>query len=243
VSHTPRFFFIHVMKTAGTTFVQQLREQFPAEAMYPARTRDWIGEHDYDVYINIPRLLALPPERRAEICVYTGHFPYYVTELIDPNLATLTVLREPIARTISVLKHFKRVEERFRSCSLEEIYGDRQIFRFFVENHQTKVFSLDASDNEQAINCGLTLDDARFDRACANVARVDLLGLTEAYDDFVRTAQHRFGWWPDGVDLDIRTNLSTEDWDVAPGFRDRIAADNAYDVAFYEYARSLLRSR
>ncbi len=37
--------------------------------------------------------------------------------------------------------------------------------------------------------------------------------------------------------------MSTEDWDVAPAFRDRIAADNAYDVALYEYARSLVRSR
>jgi hypothetical protein len=158
-------------------------------------------------------------------------------------VTTLTVLREPVARTISVLKHFKRVEERFRPCPLEEIYGDRQIFRFFVENHQTKVFSLEAADGEPAINCGLTLDDARFARACANLARVDVLGLTEAYDDFVGTARRRFGWWPDGVDLEIRTNLSTEDWDVAPAFRDRIASDNAYDVAFYEYARGLVRSR
>jgi len=237
-----RFFFIHVMKTAGTTFVRQLREQFPAEALYPCRTIDWIGDHDFDAYINIPRLLALTPARRAEIRVYTGHFPYYVTEVIG-DLTTLTVLREPIARTISVLKHFKRVEERFRSCSLEAIYDDRQIFRFFVENHQAKVFSLVAADDEPAINCGLTLDDARFERACANLARVDVVGVTEAYDDFVLTAQRRFGWWPDGVDLEIRTNLGAEDWDVAPGFRDRIASDNAYDVAFYEYARSLIRPR
>jgi hypothetical protein len=238
-----KFFFIHVMKTAGTTFVQQLREQFPAEALYPCRAIDWIGDHDYDAYINIPRLLAVTPARRADIRVYAGHFPFYVTEEIDAELTTLTVLREPLARTISVLKHFKRVEERFRSCSLEEIYADRQIFRFFVENHQTKVFSLAASDDEPAINCGLTLDDARYERACANLARVDVLGLTEAYDDFVLDAQRRFGWWPGGVDLDIRTNLSTENWDVAPEFRERIASDNAYDLAFYDYARSLLRAR
>jgi hypothetical protein len=175
--------------------------------------------------------------------MYTGHVPYYVTEEIDPAPTTLTVLREPIERTISVLRHFKRVEQRFRPCSLETIYEDRQVFRFFVENHQTKVFSLVAADNEQAINCGLTLDAARFERARKNLARVDLLGLTEAYDDFVLEAQRRFGWWPGGVDLDTRTNVSTEAWDVAPAFRDRIAADNAYDLAFYEYARSLVRSR
>jgi hypothetical protein len=240
---TRRYFFIHVMKTAGTTFVRQLQTHFPAEAVYPSPTIDWVGEHDYDAYVNIPRLLAVPPARRAEIQVYTGHFPYYVCDAIDPDLTTLTVLREPIARTISVLKHFKRVEERFRERTLQEVYDDRQIFRFFVENHQTKVFSLAASDNEQAINCGLTLDDARFERAKENLARIDLLGVTEAYDDFALAVQRELAWWPGGVDLDVRTNVSTEDWDVDAAFRERIAAESAYDVALYDYARGLLRSQ
>ena len=140
--NTQQFFFIHVMKTAGTTFVRQLQQEFPPRSIYPARTVDWTSEHDYDVYINIPRLLALTPERRAEIRVFTGHFPYMACDLVAPGCTTLSVLREPVARTVSVLKHFKRVEPRFRESTLEAIYDDRQIFRFFVENHQTKVFSL-----------------------------------------------------------------------------------------------------
>ena len=243
MSRPDRFFFVHVMKTAGTSFVRQLQQQFPAEAVYPFPAVDWISPHDFDAYINIPRLLALTPERRAQVRMYTGHFPFYVTHEIDPTLTTLSVLREPVERTISVLKHFKRVEERFRPCSLETIYDDRQIFRFFVENHQTKVFSMVAADGEQAINCGMTLDDTRYERARENLARVDLLGLTETYDDFALEARRRYGWWPAGVDLDTRTNVSTEEWDVAPAFRDRIAADNAYDLALYDYARSLVRAR
>ena len=55
--------------------------------------------------------------------------------------------------------------------------------------------------------------------------------------------RRRFGWWPDGVDLTRRENVSTEDWDVAPSFRARIAADSRYDMELYEYARELLRRR
>jgi hypothetical protein len=240
---SPQFFFIHVMKTAGTTFVRQLQQEFSAESIYPARTVDWTSEHDYDAYINIPRLLGLTPERRAEIRVFTGHFPYSVCDLVAPGCTTLSVLREPVARTVSVLKHFKRVEARFRDCTLEAIYDDRQIFRFFVENHQTKVFSLLPSDNEVAINCGLTTDEKRYERARASLAQVDVLGLTEAYHDFVDETRRRFGWWPEGVDRDVRINVSTEDWDVEPSFCARIAADNAYDVALYQHAQALLRSR
>ena len=164
------FFFIHVMKTAGTTFVRQLQQQFPAEAIYPTRGIDWTSPTDVDAYINIPRLLSISADRRAQVQIYTGHFPFMVCDLIDPEPVALTVLREPVERTISVLKQFKRREERFRDWSLESIYEDRPIFRFFVENHQTKVFSLAPEDNEVAINCGLTIDDARFARARENLA-------------------------------------------------------------------------
>jgi hypothetical protein len=237
------FFFIHVMKTAGTTFVRQLQQQFPAEAIYPTRGIDWTSPTDVDAYINIPRLLSISDDRRAQVQIYTGHFPFMVCDLIDPEPVALTVLREPVERTISVLKQFKRREARFRDWSLESIYEDRPIFRFFVENHQTKVFSLAPEDNEVAINCGLTVDDARFARARENLARVDVIGVTESYDAFVAEVRARYGWWPGGVDGDVRANVSTEDWDVEPAFRERIAADNAYDVELYEYAKALASKR
>ena len=231
------FLFIHVMKTAGTTFVRQLRQQFADESIYPCRGIDYTAPTDVEAYINIPRLVSLTPERRSQVSVYTGHFPFMVRDLLDPGLVTLTVLRDPIDRTISVLKQFKRREARFRDASLESIYDDRPIFRFFVENHQTKVFGLAPEDNEVAINCGLTIDDARFARARDNLAQVDVIGLTEAYDEFVAGVRGRFGWWSDGVDLRERANVSTEDWDVEPAFRARIAADNAYDLELYEDAK------
>ncbi len=239
MSSPSTFFFIHVMKTAGTTFVRRLREQFPDGAVYPSQAIDWTGPNDFDAYVKIPRLLALPPERRAEIVVYTGHFPFYVVDAIDPSLTTLTVLREPVARTVSVLKHFKRDEPRFHDVTLDAIYDDRMTFRFFIENHQTKVFSLVADDREDAINCGLTVDDARFERARTNLARIDVLGLTEHYDEFVAELRRRFGWWPGGVDTADRTNVSPKVGEVSAALRARIEADNAYDLELYELAREL----
>jgi len=248
VTGEPRFFFIHVMKTAGTTLVRQLRQQFPDEAIYPCRTIDYIEPNDVDAYVKIPRLLSVAPERRAEIRVYSGHFPFYVVDALGtqsegPDLTTLTILREPIARTISVLKHFKRDEARFRDASLEAIYDDRPTFRFFIENFQTKVFSLSSDDGEDAINCGLTIDDARIARAHANLARVDVLGLTERYDEFLDELRHRFGWWPDGVDPALLSNVSPKGGEVSKELRARIAADNAYDLELYALAEERVRRR
>jgi hypothetical protein len=154
----------------------------------------------------------------------------------------MTLLREPVERSLAALRHFKR-DARYQHLSLEEIYNDHLLFRFYVENHQTKVFGLTADDNEDAINCAITIDDARFERAREALATLDVVGLTEAYPDFIEEIRARFGWWPDGVDANRRENASREGWTAGPALRERIAADNAYDVKFYEYAKQLVANR
>jgi hypothetical protein len=233
------------MKTAGTTFCRELKQEFPDVAIYPCPGIDYespTSAEGLESYIKIPRLLALPAERRGQVKVYTGHFPYWVCAAVDPALVTMTLLREPVERSLAALRHFKR-DPAYRHLSLDQIYDDRVVFRFYVENHQTKVFGLGPEDHEDAINCGLTVDDARFGRARENLASVDVLGLTEAYSEFIDEIRSRFGWWPGGVDANRRENASREGWTATPELRERIAADNPYDVQLYEYAGELIARR
>jgi hypothetical protein len=237
------FFFVHVMKTAGTTFVTQLRSQFPGAALYPTRGVDWSDPSDVESYMSIARVVGLPPERRSAIQFYAGHFPYMVCDLIDPDLTTLTMLREPIERTVSHLKHLKREKAQYAPLPLEEIYDEANVFRPYIENHQTKIFSMTPDDGARAILRPITIDEDRYAMAQRNLAAVDVVGLTEKYDDFVADVRNRFGWWPDGVDPRNRFNESSEAWGVTPEFRARIAEENHYDVAFYAYACDLIAQR
>jgi hypothetical protein len=237
-----QFFFIHVMKTAGTTFENHLRGQFAVESIYPSAKLDGRFPADVEPKISIPFLLALPPERHRSIEVYAGHFPYMVCELLNRDLITCTILRDPVDRTISVLKQFKRLEERYRSLSLEAIYDDPYVFRHFVHNHQTKVFSLTAEDHPRGVARPLSIDAARFALAKANLARVDVVGLTERYDDFIVELKRRFGWWRGGgPPREHRRLVSSEPWEATPTLRRRIADDNVYDLEFYEHATVLAR--
>ncbi len=57
---------------------------------------------------HIPHLLLERwKARRDEIRVVTGHFPLCVTELLDADFATFTVLRDPVERTLSYLRHHR----------------------------------------------------------------------------------------------------------------------------------------
>src|SRR5438045_58198 len=112
MSSTPRFLFLHVMKTGGTSFVFHLKREFPAVALYPSEV-DRRGPTDAEPYGSLADLAAVTPVRRAAIRMYAGHFPYMARDIIGGDLTTITLLREPVERTVSMLKHFKRLHERF----------------------------------------------------------------------------------------------------------------------------------
>ena len=79
-----RYFFIHVMKTGGTSFVFQMLANFEPDEAYPSAI-DRASPTDVTPYASIPKMLALSPERRARIRVYAGHLPYVASELLGSD--------------------------------------------------------------------------------------------------------------------------------------------------------------
>ena len=275
-----QYFFIHLMKTAGTSFAFQLRENFASDDIYPSKEIDARNGNDVAAYVSIKRLLELTPERRADVRIFTGHFPYVASELIERDLIRLTLLRDPVERTVSMLKHFKRLTKRVQGFSLEEIYDDPFVFGHFIENHQSMMFSVTADDKPEAFGSPMTywatltlmrmqdpdtardeskaeivrmrdvastyapkVDAERLARAKANLEKVDVVGLSDHYEDFVKELHDRFGWWPQGLDVPKKVNQSRESWEVSDALRKRIEADNACDIEFYEHARELVARR
>lgn len=232
-AETP-FFFVHVMKTAGTTFVLQLQQLFGMEHVYPLGL-DAHRNGDVRPYSRVEVLLGLSAEERAKIRVYAGHFPFVAYEQLGVPATTMTILREPVARTVSMLKHCKREMDVYRDLELEEIY-ERPLVRLgFVDNFQTKQFAFTRADAPESCLDPLEIDEDRLRLAVANLDSVDVVGTTERYAEFLEELRRRFGW--DIAELGNR-NVSREQWDVSPEFRDRIAHDNRFDVAFYEHAQA-----
>jgi hypothetical protein len=235
----PRFFFVHVMRTGGTTLEQQLRRTFPRAEVYPDPDLDF-PDGDIMYHLEVSYLLGLPAERRRRIRLFYGHFPFVVTEMLGADFVTITLLRDPVERTMSLLRVLREQREAWRDLTLDQLYDDHNMFPRLIHNHQTKLFSITAADRPQSYRDEISVDGARLELAQQNLERVDLIGLTEQYGEFVATARARFGWQ---LSEQTRLNTAAAALDDSSALRDRIAADNAIDMELYAYARALVARR
>ena len=230
-----RFFFVHMQKTAGTALFQRMRRQFGDAGVYP--------DHDDGA---VPDRVLLPEHlvarwriRGNEIRVVTGHFPLCTTTLLGNEFTTLTVLREPVERTLSYLRHHRKLTPADREKPLEEIYEDPLRFHGLVHNHMVKMLGLRAAEMTAGTMTRVDFTQEHLDRAKQSLSDVDVFGLQERFEEFCGELTERFGW---DLGEPIRSN-QTKPEPVAPSFRDRIAEDNALDVELYRFACGMYAAR
>lgn len=232
-----RFFFVHVQKTGGTALYKRLKHHFGQAGVYPDRS-------DGDPVTVAPQLsvdvlVDRWPVRSDEVRVVAGHFPLCTTELLGGPFTTLTVLRDPVERTLSYLRHHRTLTPADRDAPLEAIYDDEFRFRSMVHNQMVKMLSLTVGEMTAGMLTTVDFSPARLERAKQRLAAVDAVGLQERFEDFCTELEERFGW-DLGAPLFANRTAPIE---VSSAFRERIAADNALDVELYEHARELVGSR
>jgi hypothetical protein len=238
-----RFFYVHVQKAAGTEVRERLKRHFAPEAMYPDRT-------DGDLMtvapqVSVSQLLARWAVRKDEIEIITGHFPYATPALLRAEFVTLSVLREPVDRVLSHLRHHRKLTPETADLSLEALYEDVLRAEFF-HNHMVKLFSLSADEvaesaalDRWAFMKAIDLTPARLATAEANVERLDVLGLQDQLEEFCTELTARFGW-----DLGAPLHANRTPPEDAPlALRRRIAEDNALDAELWEHAREVYAGR
>jgi Sulfotransferase domain len=242
-----RFFFIHIQKTGGTSLRQHLLANFDRAVVYPPKPEKGVtksaGLYAFLTYYLLGKeLVDLPAAEQARYRLFHGHMPYAVTQLLSFTrpITTLTVLREPVARTLSVLGQKKQHNPLYKDATFEEIYDDRNIFEGEIHNHQAKVFAVPNDSNLLSGYDHFPVGPAELEVAKRNLDNVDVIGLQSDLPSFLAELERRFGW----VSLQTapRKNVGMER-KVSQAFTDRIAAENEIDVAFYQYAVDLVKSR
>ena len=227
MAEPPRFFFVHMQKTAGTALWRRLMQQFEPAATYPGPGD---GEPPVTV-LSVDHLRERWRARRGEIQIVTGHFPLCTVELLHAPFTTITLLREPVERTLSYLRHHRETTPEDHDKTLEEIYADPLRFSI-LHNHMVKMLSLTREEMTDGMLTPVEFTAERLEWAKRRLASVDVVGFQEDFDAFCAELVARFGW---KLGEPVLMNRSTP-VEVTAAFCERIARDNAYDVELYEHA-------
>ena len=233
-----RFLFVHMQRTAGTAFRRRLINHFGDAAVYPTAGMD--DANFVGLALSVDHLRKRLAARGDQIRVVTGHFPLCTTDLIDGRFTTLTLLRDPVERTLSYLRHHRQTTRPDRNRTLEEIYDIPFRFHGLAHNHMTKMLSLTPAEvvHDMPMLTPVEFTDDHLERAKAALSGMDAVGLQESFEDFCEEVAARFGWHL-GEPETANTSVPV---DVPERFRARIAEDNALDLELYEFARVLLAS-
>ncbi|MCB1704494.1 MAG: sulfotransferase family 2 domain-containing protein [Halioglobus sp.] len=276
-----KFLFIHIMKTGGTSFADIIAANFAADQRYPDAcvAADAGIFRRIEAYLFVPGLVADVNALQGRLRMVRGHIPYATRSLLQDRYIAMTLLRDPVERTLSYLKHCRRYHTEHQQLTLEAIYEDRWFYESFIHNYQTKLFSMTAEEalaetrllegapelpsrREMGDGSALTpeidafrqrspgrvslecfaastgvirADDERLALAMDNLSAVEVVGVTEHYDRFLRRLIDEHGWRIAA----IPHRHAGESEAVSPQFRKRIAVDNALDMELYAHAKSL----
>jgi len=126
---TSSLFFLHIPKTAGVSLTQYLADQYPSDHVFPKR--DWNTLTHSDL------------EALSKFRLIVGHFDARIISFIPKNHKRAIFLRNPIARTISAIRHALRDQYfrpnglTFNTSSVQAIIHDPTAMAWFANSQVT----------------------------------------------------------------------------------------------------------
>lgn len=231
--------FIHVPKTAGTTFFLGLTNLFGDTAVRPLRH----GEPGLEA------LVADVAEGRApELACIAGHVPMWIFAPWIDRFEAVTILRHPVARTLSLYRFLRRhnAAELVRyglapGFQFEDFIASRNIaIASQVNNAMVQILGGGAGGIGHATTPATAID-AALDTAVAQLGRLTF-GLSEAMSESLHLFEQRWGV-PFAFDNTRENATEADSGAVDPQHLRQIVAHNIHDIALYEHATALFRQR
>ena len=234
--------FLHIPKTAGTSFIGTLRNIFGQNRLVR------LVSIDESTPAEIGRLLS---ERPDDLTCLIGHIPFHMIAPWQARCTIFTILRHPIARVMSLFRFIQR-----RPPSEQQRLGLQTGFGFdeFITSRHPELFA-QIHDGMTRMLCGdpdlNTPESPKFwnvaplpkiiQAALLTLDSIDF-GLAEEMNNTMRVAR---GAWGIPYALDISHENVTNPTGAIPDVECSLAivSRNAMDLVLYEHAAGLFANR
>ncbi|NVJ47622.1 MAG: sulfotransferase family 2 domain-containing protein [Cytophagia bacterium] len=232
--------FIHIPKTAGTSFSENCYYQYPMLSFFHyldyrhgdmMEVEDKFRGKDFEL---------LPSWLKIRIQMHAGHMPFGFHEGLNEEYKYVTFLRDPVQRVISNYLHIKYHKHHPQHNTIN---NERLSLREFVlddrfqggRNLMTRVLS-GTFRNIQA-------DQELFNKAIQNIVRVNMLiGITEDFENSLALLALELGWEkPLIITRSNKGRLHPSEADME--ISEWIAEQNMLDVRLYEEMKAKYNER
>ena len=246
-------YFLHIPKTAGTTFATVLENFFDYQSIYPEKL--W---HD---------IIRKNQVNFSNIRLIRGHFGYGIHRILSKKPIYSTILRDPFERAISSVEHRKRdpdprflSENKFLGKTLDEILETPDVKYYW--NAQTDYIGIDVDvmkiiknwDKKAIANFDLgkqmkfirekTSPKKLVSSAKKNLSQFHFVGLAEKFQESLFLLCYTFGWRP--IRSNWKLNVSPKRAhknDLTPNQLNKVNDAISFDLKLYEFGKELFESR
>jgi hypothetical protein len=217
--------FLHIPKTAGMTVGTSLRWNF--------RRRETIHLKILDKPLD-EQLERIPVETRARARFLSGHMPYGAHRYLPTPCDYVTVLRDPIARVISV---YKQILKDPRHVLHDRVVGTRTGLEEYVESGMDEGQTHNSQTRQLSGKQFGVVDDAALVDAKQNLEGFLVVGLTERFEETIALLRRAVGL---RMPLYVTRNTSFP-LEVSERARELIVERNELDRDLYSFACELFK--
>jgi len=230
-------YFLHIHKTAGSSLREYLLDKFARDE---ACRLPW----------ELPAVLERSASELAAYRAIAGHYGYFLEGIIGKPLVYVTMLRDPVERTISAFYDQRWREDLWLHQHIKDMTLDDYVFDRIgareVMNFQTCSLAFDDVDRHYHGLGDLWRDEGRTwatlgDRSLLELAKSRLerfafVGLQDRFEESLRLLAYTFGWpLPDRTPrANVRRNVREE---LSERTLARIHELTALDQELYDFAK------